>query len=293
MQLRTDLAIEARALHGTDLSGVIIDQRQQNDLLITEMEILSDSAARQLGKPKGKYLTIEGLDLRKNFRDTREHIETIASEFRTLLPEQGSVLAVGLGNRSITPDALGPESMNHILATRHIQGELAKSAGLEKLRNVSVISPGVLGQTGMEAGEVIESLVSLLSPKVVIVVDALVAKELSRLGSTIQLSNSGIIPGSGVGNHRMTLTKEVLGIPVIAVGVPTVADAVNLAFDLLSDSELPLTPDPEKIRKLRGQMLVTPREIDLLTERAAKLIGMSLNCALQTAYDFDTLAALS
>jgi len=198
------------------------------------------------------------------------------------------VLVAGLGNTEITPDALGAKSMKYILATRHIKGEFARSAGLDNLRSVSVISTGVLGQTGIEVSEIIKSLSESLKPSAVIVVDALAARELSRLGCTVQISNTGIYPGSGVGNHRKGITNENIGVPVIAVGVPTVVNAVTLAEDILNRHEL-----EEKDVSPRGEsMIVTPREIDLLIERAAKLVGMSINCALQREYDFDTLLSL-
>ena len=200
-----------------------------------------------------------------------------------MLPH-GEALAAGLGNTEITPDALGPQSMKYILATRHITGEYARVAGLEKLRGVSVLAPGVLGQTGIEVCELLKSVVKSICPKVLIVIDALAAKELSRLGCTVQISNTGIIPGSGVGNRRQEISEKTIGIPVIAVGVPTVVDAVTLVYDL-AGQEATVHPKGEG-------MIVTPKEIDLLIERAAKLTGMAVNCALQREYDFDTLAAL-
>ena len=284
MDCRTDLAIEARELTDSIPEGVEIEESLENGLRITRIEIGSKEGSRLLHKPEGRYITIEGLDLRQNFRDTRDHIEAVAGELRAMLPDSGGVLAAGLGNRSVTPDALGPASMDHVIATRHIKGELAKSVGLDRLRTVSVISTGVLGQTGMEAGEIILGIVKLLKPQAVIVVDALVAKEADRLGCTIQIGSSGIVPGSGVGNHRMRLDRETLGVPVISVGVPTVAEASYFFGSKSTDTENGRAPK---------KYMITPREIDLLTKRASKLVGMAINCALQTEYDFDTLASIS
>ena len=238
-------------------------------------------------KPVGRYITVESLPLTDNFRDLRKEALMIGNEIRQFLP-QGDVLAAGLGNTDITPDALGAKSMRYVLATRHIKGEFARSTGLEKLRSVSVISAGVMGQTGIEVSEIVKSLSESVKPSAVIVVDALAAKELSRLGCTVQISDTGIYPGSGVGNHRKGITKENIGVPVIAVGVPTVVDAVTLAQDILNRHDI----EKSKISPRGESMIVTPREIDLLIERAAKLVGMAINCALQSEYDFDTLLSL-
>ncbi len=284
MEYRTDLALEAHELHN---SLTPPHSRTAHGLTITSLEISDPREAALLEKPVGTYITIEGLRLTDSFREVREHIEEIARELRRLLTPDGLVIAAGLGNVAITPDALGPKSAEFILATRHITGELAKASGLDKLRPVAVISPGVLGQTGIETGEILISLVRRLHPSAVIAIDALAARSLSRLGSTIQISNTGIAPGSGVGNHRMKLTADTIGVPVIAVGIPTVVDAATLACDLLGGSEcdIPLPPQSRT-------MMVTPRETDMMITRAAKLTGMAVNCALQPAYDFDTLAAL-
>lgn len=286
--MRTDLAIESEELdNAAEAAG--IKTRRAGELTVTSINIKTDEVCRLLQKPKGEYITIEGFKLTDNFRDVKENIEETAREIRRLIPEEGMVIAAGLGNCDITPDALGPKSTEHILATRHIKGELANASGLDKLRAVSVIAPGVLGQTGIETGEIISSLVKSTRPCAVIAIDALAARSLSRLGSTVQISNTGISPGSGVGNHRMRLDEESIGVPVIAVGIPTVVDAATLVYDLLSeagrDREIPL---PEN----SNTMMVTPRETDIMIERAAKLTGMAINCALQKNYDFDTLAEL-
>ena len=287
MQTRTDLAIENTEKEA-GLSGIVKEELKAGDMKITRIEITNPQTAEIIKKPVGKYITVECKPLTDNFRDLREEVEIISREINNFLPSEREVLVAGLGNTEITPDALGAKSMKYILATRHIKGEFARSAGLDNLRSVSVISTGVLGQTGIEVSESIKSLSESLKPSAVIVVDALAARELSRLGCTVQISNTGIYPGSGVGNHRKGITNENIGVPVIAVGVPTVVNAVTLAEDILNRHEL-----EEKDVSPRGEsMIVTPREIDLLIERAAKLVGMSINCALQREYDFDTLLSL-
>ncbi len=286
MQTRTDLAIENTETQ-TDLTGIVKEELNDGDVKITRIEITSEETAGLIKKPVGRYITVESLPLTDNFRDLRKEALMIGNEIRQFLP-QGDVLAAGLGNTDITPDALGAKSMRYVLATRHIKGEFARSTGLEKLRSVSVISAGVMGQTGIEVSEIVKSLSESVKPSAVIVVDALAAKELSRLGCTVQISDTGIYPGSGVGNHRKGITKENIGVPVIAVGVPTVVDAVTLAQDILNRHDI----EKSKISPRGESMIVTPREIDLLIERAAKLVGMAINCALQSEYDFDTLLSL-
>lgn len=286
MEIRTDLAIESDGMEQDIQEGVDIRRYPVGNIRMTCVEIQTPQAARRIGKPMGRYVTAEGMDLTEDFRNVREHIEGLGKEIAALLPPEGMVLVVGLGNRAITADALGPESIRHILATRHIHGELAAHTGLSDLRSVATVVPGVLGETGMEASEMVGGLVERLHPAAMIVIDALAARNIHRLGTTVQIGNTGIAPGSGVGNHRRPLNEEVFGIPVIAAGVPMVVDAATLAFDLLHGKA-----DAEQLWQEKP-MTVTPRNIDVLTDRAAKLIGMAVNCALQPQYDFDTLAAL-
>ncbi len=283
MQLRTDLAIESNEINIEETEGVHTEVCRCGNVTLTSIDITTQTAAERLGKPAGRYVTAEGLKLGSSFFDVREHIELIAEKLRSMLPEKGNVLAAGLGNRRITPDSLGPACAGYILATSHIKGELAKSTGLSGLRSVSVISPGVLGDTGIEAADVISGIVRITNPAAVIVIDALAARSLSRLGNTVQICNTGISPGSGVCNHRMAVSEETLGVPVIGIGVPTVVDAGTLISDL-SGAE-------EGAEGAYG-MMVTPREIDLLVERAGKLVGMAVNCALQKDISFDVLAEL-
>ena len=283
MSTRTDLALEAHELHHVQIPPQV---RRAFGRTGPSLSLTTPEEERHLGKPAGTYVTVEGLKLTENVRDSREHIELIAGELRGLLPEEGMVLVAGLGNLAITPDALGPRSTGHILATRHITGELARASGLDRLRAVAVISPGVLGQTGIETGEILVSLCRRLRPAAVIAIDALAARRLSRLGTTLQISNTGISPGSGVGNHRMRLNERTIGVPVIAIGVPTVVDAETLACDLLGADQSP------SVLPQSRTMMVTPRETDVMISRAARLVGMAVNCALQPRYDPEELAAL-
>ena len=196
-------------------------------------------------------------------------------------------MAAGLGNTEITPDALGPAVARGIFATRHIPKELTKAAGLDLLRQVSVITPGVLGQTGIEAGELIKAAAEKIKPAAVIVIDALAAQSGDRLFKTVQLCDTGIAPGSGGGNNRKELNRrgeiseKTVGVPVIAIGVPTVIDADTLSERLTGIS-------PEK----KSEMFVTPKDVDMLTQRLAKLLAEAINMFLQPETDPEIISAL-
>lgn len=289
MFMRTDLALEANEQLGEEINGVILSAKRQEELFITKMKVTTPAAAERLGKPQGRYITIEVPSFTDNYNSPFEKAELIAKEIRDMLPKKGLVLVVGLGNCNITPDNLGPMTAENVLATRHITGELARSTGLSDLRPVAVLAPGVLGQTGIESAELIASVSAKLNPCAIIVIDALASMRLERLGCTIQLSDAGISPGAGVNNSRPRINRETLGIPVISMGVPTVVDAITLACDLTGDSKENL----ETKTSPRGEiMMVTPREIDLLIERAAKLSGMSINCALQPDFSIEDISML-
>ena len=290
MQLRTDLAVEAREIAGEHVAGIDFKSYRENGLEISRLCVKNERARQALGKDIGTYITIELPSLTDNFSDTDERLTTIGLEIRRLLPVNGLLLVVGLGNEEITPDSLGPKTASRVLATRHITGEIARSTGLDKLRPVAVMHTGVTGQTGIETGEFILSIVKRIRPNAVIAVDALASRRLERLGRTLQISNTGISPGAGVGNHRTKINKETIGVPVISIGVPTVVDVQTLASDLLG-SEF----ESEAVNNLAPngrQMVVIPREIDLLTERASRLIAFSLNAAMQNDFNLSDLMSL-
>lgn len=293
MERRTDLALEARELAGADVQGVEHYTRKENDLEISRLYVKSHQASVKLKKEVGTYITIEVPAMTDNFLSDDKRIETIANEIRRLIPVNGLVLVCGLGNTEITPDALGPKTVSRILATRHIKGEIARSTGLNALRPVAVMSPGVTGQTGIETYEYIESIIKKVRPTAVIVIDALASRRLSRLGCTLQISDTGISPGSGVQNHRRKIAYDTLGIPVIAVGVPTVVDAVTLVCDLLDvDDEKTSWRLQDTLSPDNRQMVVTPKEIDLLIDRASRLISLSVNVALHKNVDVNLIEAL-
>ena len=241
---------------------------------ITCVSISSRELSRKMGKPCGNYITLETPPLWNSLLDPQDEIQAAADCIRELLPAEGSVLVAGLGNRSITPDALGPGVAERILATRHLSGEMSKQLGLSSLRKTSAIAPGVMGQTGIESAEIISAVTKMIQPSAVIAIDALAAEDYSHLGKTIQISDSGIAPGSGVQNSRFPLSQENLGVPVIAVGVPTVIDAG--AFFPQSAS---------------GAM-VTPREVDRMIGHSCKFISLAINKALYPQLSLEEIAFL-
>ena len=292
MFFRTDLALELREQIGNNIEGVQYSNEQIGNTKINRMQIINNSASHKIGKPIGKYVTIEVPALTDHFDATDERISILSDEIKKFIPAEGLVLVAGLGNLNITPDALGPKCIHNVLATRHISGEIAKSTGLEKLRSVAAVAPGVLGQTGIEAKEILHSIIKQINPCCMIVIDALASRSLNRLGCTIQINDSGISPGSGIGNKRPLISKDNLGIPVIGIGVPTVVDADTLVADLLSLNENKFFNQQTLKQKTspRGEtMIVTPKEIDILISRAALLIGMAINCSLHPDFSPDDL----
>lgn len=288
MNFRTDLAIEAAddmtLLQEEDIrqSGDTYDE-----LSVARLHIRSPRAAAMLGKPQGKYITVQMPPLSDDENRLQTHAAHISRELTELLPKEGTVLVVGLGNRTVTPDTLGPATADMVLATRHIRGEFARTAGLDDLRPTAVLTPGVLGQTGTESSEIVRGVCQEIRPAAVIVIDALAARSLERLGCTVQLCDTGIAPGSGVGNNRQPLNKTMLGIPVIGIGVPTVVDAATLVQAYLEE--------PMASPASHGQppMMVTPREIDIVIGRAARLIAMSINSTLQPQYSATELISIA
>lgn len=292
MQWRTDLALERKEILQSIPDGVQTEEIEYGEDHITRMRITTDLASEQLGKPAGNYITIQTPPLGEAAGYRPDSTEHTAEELRPLLPPEGSVLVVGLGNTQITPDALGPRAASAVLATRHIERAIAHGTGLGDLREVSVLSPGVLGQTGMETAEIIRAITQELKPAAVITVDALASARLDRLGCTVQMTDTGIAPGSGVGNTRARIDRETVGVPVISIGVPTVVDALTLAAELThhpaDDPELSHAVEPNGAR-----MVVTPREIDLLVEHAAKLVGLAIGRALQPHIPIEDMMAIT
>ena len=280
MAFRTDLAVEAIENHKTAaaLPHVRQSDRTLEGFAVHEVRILSEDAAREIGKPQGRYLTLE-LDalIRREEDAFPRACKALSTLLRELLPRpnDGPVLIAGLGNRMITPDAIGPQTADHVIATRHLVAQ--SPAVFADWRPVSALAPGVLGQTGVETGEVICGVLDRVRPAAVIAVDALAAGRLSRLLRTVQLADTGITPGAGVGNARAALNKETLGVPVIAVGVPTVVDGATLAHEISSQLG---QPDCEALDDLSQPVMITTRDIDREVADISRMIGYAVNMAL-------------
>lgn len=282
MQIRTDLALEG--ISAAHVREGITQIKRGKAFSITEIRIAEDRHGVPIGKKRGRYITLEGTALSR-FSDQYEAMaKELSEELCALLPPgEGQVLVVGLGNNDITPDALGPQTAARVLATRHLRRELAKEDEfLAGLRPVSVLASGVLGQTGIETAELVDALHDRIQPTAILAVDALACSDLSRLGTTIQLSDAGISPGSGVQNKRQELSAATLGVPVIAVGVPTVVDMHTIVSSLTN----------APVKRELPNMMVTPRDVDKLTERAARLIACGINLALQPQMSFADVESL-
>lgn len=283
MNFRTDMAEERREyIKQKDPDGITYEEKEENGIKVTVLKVLNENGEKLISKPVGTYITVEGSSYIKNPDCSDSLIEVLADKIISLIPEEGTVLVAGIGNESITPDALGPRCVKKIFTTRHLGSEVPALLGFEKFRSTAGISPGVLGKTGIETAEIISSVVKEIKPCAVIAVDALAARRLERLGGSIQLTDSGIAPGSGIGNRRSALSKDTLGVPVIGIGVPTVVDGASMALDLLEEYgiESDKLEKNERFKK-EHSMVVTPKEIDVVVERAAELVALSINRALQ------------
>lgn len=300
-QIRTDLALEAREsieeAEG-EIRGVRYEEHydEEKDITVTKVMIDTRNGAKAMGKPMGTYVTMEAPRMQEPDEDYhREISEDLAELIRELLPkekEEQAVLVVGLGNRDVTADALGPHVVDNLFITRHVVREYGKAAyNVEKMNLISSIEPGVMAKTGMETAEIVKGVVEQTAPDVLIVVDALASRSIRRLNRTIQITDTGIQPGSGVGNHRNALTKESLGVPVIAIGVPTVVDAATIVGDALDKltrergedgSSMRLGEYPKTFAEL-GNMYVTSKDIDAVIKRLGYTVSEGINIALELA----------
>lgn len=314
----TDLALEARDLvreqTGREISGVEVETDGTEDIQINRVRITSPVGERAIGKPMGNYITIDVPRLRRKNDELHERVgQTLAQELSTLtnLDEDATVLVVGLGNWNVTPDALGPRVVHHLLVTRHLK-KLMPEKVRPGFRSVCALAPGVLGLTGIETGEIIRGVVDRVRPDMIIAIDALASRSMERVGTTIQIADTGIHPGSGVGNKRMGLTRETLGIPVYALGLPTVVHATTIArdsidrvikamkeqagpgsklFDLLEslgdENKNQLIADI--LEPYVGDLMVTPKEIDAIIEDISQVVAGGLNVALHPAIEMDEI----
>lgn len=298
-QVRTDLALEARESINEEesgLRGVRVEEyyKEAEDIRVTKVTVETKNAAKAMGKPMGIYVTMEAPAMVEPDEDYhREISECLAGELLELLPngdEEQSILVVGLGNREVTADALGPQVVDNLYITRHIVKEYGKAAyNCDRMNQVSALEPGVMAKTGMETAEIVKGVVAETRPDVLIVIDALAARSTKRLNRTIQITNTGIQPGSGVGNHRNALSEESLGVPVIAIGIPTVVDAatiVNDAMEKLLENEKELDgvryTDRQGLQLLElNNMYMTGKDIDSVIKRVSFTVSEGINIAME------------
>ncbi len=322
--VRTDLALEAQehlTAHSEQqkITGVISETTESEGMIVTKIHIQNEEGAKMLGKVQGNYITIEVPELRNKNTELQDKVATtLAKEFADFLKQLGiskssKVLIIGLGNWNVTPDALGPVVVENVMVTRHYF-ELTPDYVGPGYRQVSAVAPGVLGITGIETSDIVQGIVEKSKPDLVIAVDALASRALERVNTTIQISDIGIHPGSGIGNKRKGLTEETLGVPVIAIGVPTVVYAstiVNNTIELLIHNFKKQTDNTsaifgmldnmkeqerlsmvkEVLDPLGHDLLVTPKEIDEFIEDIANIIASGLNAALHEAVNSDNVSA--
>jgi len=312
ISVRTDLAVEAKEIYSAEnngeMPGIDVEEYSEDDIKITNVKIVSDVGEKMMGKPKGTYITIDIPEFVHYDGEAMDRVSIVMGKvLKPLIKLEDSMtaLVVGLGNWNVTPDSIGPKVISKIMVTRHLK-ELVPDSIDEGVRPVCAISPGVLGITGMETGEIIRGIVEKIKPNLVICIDALASRKMDRVNRTIQIGTSGISPGAGIGNRRMQINQATLGVPVIAIGVPTVVDAATLAndtIDLVLDemirtanaggefyNMLKSIDKQEKQKMITeilnpyvGNLVVTPKEIDMVINSLSKIIANGLNIALQPA----------
>lgn len=307
---RTDLALERRDLYNKahniekDIDGIENEEEKINDnIIVSRVKVTNENGEQAIGKPQGNYITIDIKKLKiANEQEIQEASEAVTKELKALLDKhinpQEPILVVGLGNIYVTPDALGPKVINEIDITRHLLEYMPEILD-ENTREVSAVSPGVLGTTGIETLEILKGIVDNVKPKLVIVIDALASRSIERISSSIQLADTGIVPGAGVGNARKELTVQTLGIPVIAMGIPTVVEAATIAADSLtlliqkvqeqaqSNDFLNKLQEEDKYELIKEVLapeeynfIVTPKEIDGLIEKMKDVVARGINFAI-------------
>lgn len=318
MEKRTDLALEANEIYVKDNNknpnGVNVETENYNDITVTTVNILNKYGEKALGKPVGNYITLEMPELiHKTEQRYRDTIIMLSKQLDNLvkIDKDDTVLVVGLGNSKITADALGPKVVSDLLVTRHLF-ELMPEELEEGIRPVCALAPGVLGITGIETGEILKAVTDRVKPDLVIVIDALASRKLERVSRTIQIADTGLTPGSGIGNARMAINEETIGVPVIAIGVPTVVDAATMAndtIDLLIDTLINRSKSNTEFYKILNSvdknekyslineiltteyinLVVTPKEVDEIIEDISEIIANSINISLHESVTIDDI----
>jgi len=307
--IHTDLAIESAAVANMEVSGKISGIKtsgyRDGCVGVSHVEILNKRGEAAVGKPIGNYVTLEVPQLRECVSEAYDStVRVLTKELKNILglTKDKTVMVVGLGNRFVTPDALGPKVVDKILVTRHLYGVLPEEV-TQTMNSLCAVAPGVLGITGMETGEIIKGIADKIKPDIIIAIDALASRKTSRISTTFQISDTGIVPGSGIGNHRKGLTEQTLGVPVIAIGVPTVIEAAAVANDAIEllieavkihakkdsplfgaveafDNDNRYDLITEVLSPEAGDLIVTPKEVDSIIDEVSKIIAESINEAV-------------
>jgi len=321
INIRTDLVLEAREIYKEnhkdepDIDGIEVIEECEKDINVTTVKVKNQEGAEKIGKPKGNYITIDMPEFTAYDGETMDRVSLVVSEVLGRLINndvKNTALIVGLGNWQVTPDALGPKVTEKIMITRHLQTVMPEIID-DSVRPVSSISPGVLGITGIETVEIIKGVVEKTKPDLVICIDALAARRVERVNSTIQIGDTGISPGAGVGNNRKQINQENLGVKVIAIGVPTVVDAITITndtIDLVVDSLIKSSSSGTDFYKMLKSldknekenlikevissktnldMIVTPKDIDLIINSLSKIIANGINMALQPNMEMEEI----
>ena len=318
ISVRTDLAVEAKEIYSAEnngeMPGIEVEEYNEGDIKVTDVKIVSDIGEKMMGKPKGTYITIDIPEFVHYDGESMDRVSIVMGKVLApliKLEDSMTALVVGLGNWNVTPDAVGPKVVSKIMVTRHLK-QLVPDTIDEGIRPVCAISPGVLGITGMETGEIIRGIVEKIKPNLVICIDALASRKMDRVNRTIQIGTTGISPGAGIGNRRMEISEKTLGVPVIAIGVPTVVDAATLAndtIDLVLDEMIKsanaggefynMLKSIDKVEKQKmiteilnpyvGNLVVTPKEIDMVINSVSKIIANGINISLQPALDLEDI----
>ena len=318
INVRTDLALEAREIYKDtykrEADGVIVEESTVDDIKVTSVHVKSEDGAVKIGKPIGTYITIDIPEFTHYDGEIMDRVSDVLSDcVKNLIKidHEKTALVIGLGNWNVTPDALGPKVVEKMMITRHLKQVMPEAID-DSVRPVCALAPGVLGITGIETVEIIKGLVEKVNPSLVVCIDALASRRLERVNRTIQIGDTGISPGAGVGNNRMQINEKYLGVPVIAIGVPTVVDAatiVNDAMDLVLDEMIKQSTEGgefynmlksidknEKGHMIKsllnpyvGDLMVTPKEVDIVIDSVSKIISNGLNMALQPNLDMEDI----
>lgn len=307
MSIRTDLALEAREIYSEnakdkeEIDGVDVKITKNEGITTTKIKITNENGIHALGKPIGTYVTIEAPDIKYSVEVYEHACRLLAEEIKNLakIDSKTKTLVVGLGNKRITPDALGPDVISKLMVTNHMK-EQFKDFLNDDITSVCAIAPGVLGTTGMESAQIIKGVIEQVKPDLVIAVDALASRSLDRISTTIQLSDTGINPGAGVENSRARLDENTLGVKVLAIGVPTVVDAVTIASDSIDMAMNDINKDvlgdekknqliKEALSKNIGSLMVTPKDIDSVIEKTSKTVANGINLALHKNLTFEDI----